>query len=120
LNHLLNALNLNEHLLITLPMIYFDPFQSAGFDRGITVVSISVDPISQLDLPSTLETPQLISPVPIAEPGSPGSCEHSITHSISSWNPKKFNDEATTKKESFEGDNSICMGCNSHHQLWVS
>jgi len=95
-------------------MIYSDPFQFAEFDRSVKVVTISVDPISHPDFFSTSETPQLINMVSVAQPGSPGSGEHSITHGVSSWNPKKLDDDvATTKKESFEGDNSNCMECKT-------
>ena len=63
-------------------MIYLHAFQHAGFDGCVNVVSVGMDPISQLDLFSTAETPQLINPVPVHDPGSPGFGEQSITHDI--------------------------------------
>jgi hypothetical protein len=71
---------LNEHLIIALPMIHFDGFQFAGFKGCVHVVSICVDPLSQLDLHSTSATDQLINMVSVDQPGAPGFGENSITH----------------------------------------
>ena len=62
----------NDNLLKTIIMIYLHAFQHDGFDGCMHVVSIGVDPFSQLDLLSTFETDQLINPVPVDQPGSSG------------------------------------------------